>query len=166
MHQPRAVPIESSRQNRGHAEPGWLAPQQRPGESWRNRKGPGQSPFWMFGAKKRFTRVDSLNSPPRQRNGKKFVGNRRQPRSFSAMLMAAHPTVFLLASLFSCLTDWNSLLTNPLFLALSLFQVWMLIDAIRREEWMGCVHFPLSLSSTPFSISFSSIAPCRRPTRI
>ena len=52
------------------------------------------------------------------------------------MLMAAYPTVFLFASLFSGLTDWNSLLTNPLFLALSLFQLWMLIDAIRREEWM------------------------------
>ena len=55
------------------------------------------------------------------------------------MLMAAHPTVFLLASLFSGVTDWNSLLTNPLFLALSLFQLWMLIDAVRREEWMWVV---------------------------
>ncbi len=52
------------------------------------------------------------------------------------MLMAAHPTVLLFASLFSGLADWSSLLTNPLFLALSLFQLWMLIDAIRREEWM------------------------------
>jgi tetratricopeptide (TPR) repeat protein len=55
------------------------------------------------------------------------------------MLMAAHPTVFLFASLFSGFADWNSLLTNPLFLALSLFQLWMLIDAIRREEWMWVV---------------------------
>src|SRR5919108_652221 len=59
------------------------------------------------------------------------------------MFMVAHPTVFPLASLFSDLTDWNSLLRNPVFLVLSLFQLWMLIDAIRREEWMWVVFIIL-----------------------
>src|SRR5438067_4316920 len=52
------------------------------------------------------------------------------------MLTAAHPTVLFSASLLSGLTDLDSLLVNPVFLVFSLFNLWMLIDAIRREEWI------------------------------
>src|SRR6266498_1543330 len=93
----------------------------------------------MFGAKNRFMRFGYHKTIPAPTTAKSLLATGRQPRSFSAMFMAAHPTVFLLASLFSGVTDWNSLLTNPLFLVLSLFQLWMLIDAIRREEWMWVV---------------------------
>ena len=90
----------------------------------------------MFGVKNRFTRFGYHKTLAAPMKAKSLLATGRQPRNFSAMLMAAHPTGFFLASLFSGLTDWNSLLTNPLFLALSLFQLWMLVDAIRREEWM------------------------------
>src|SRR5437667_6165158 len=55
------------------------------------------------------------------------------------MLAVLNPDLIFLASLFSGLTDLSSLLTSPVFLALSLFQLWMLIDAIRRDEWMWAV---------------------------
>ncbi len=55
------------------------------------------------------------------------------------MLTAAHPTVLFFASLLSGLTGLDSLLVNPVFLVFSLFNLWMLIDAIRREEWIWAV---------------------------
>jgi len=33
-------------------------------------------------------------------------------------------------------TDVRDLLTNPFFLILTAFQIWMLVDAVRREEWL------------------------------
>lgn len=33
-------------------------------------------------------------------------------------------------------TDVRNLLTNPVFLILTGFQIWMLVDAVRREEWL------------------------------
>ena len=41
-----------------------------------------------------------------------------------------------LASLLSDLANWQFLLTNPAFLLMTAFQVWMLFDAVRREEWI------------------------------
>ena len=52
------------------------------------------------------------------------------------MLTAAAPIFPAFASLLSGLTNLDSLFSNPLFLILSVFQLWMLIDAIRREEWI------------------------------
>src|SRR5437867_12541634 len=40
------------------------------------------------------------------------------------------------ASLLSDLANWEFLLTNPAFLLMTAFQVWMLFDAVRREEWI------------------------------
>src|ERR1041385_5703606 len=57
-------------------------------------------------------------------------------RNFSAMLTAAHLKALSFASLLSGLTNLDSLLTSPIFLLFSVFNIWMLIDAIRREEWM------------------------------
>src|SRR5437867_8588305 len=40
------------------------------------------------------------------------------------------------ASLLSDLANWEFLLINPAFLLMTAFQVWMLFDAVRREEWV------------------------------
>jgi hypothetical protein len=42
----------------------------------------------------------------------------------------------MLASLISNLTNVSYLVSNPLVLLLTLFQVWMLVDAVRRKEWL------------------------------
>ena len=57
-------------------------------------------------------------------------------RNFSAMLTVADLKASFFASLLSGLTNLDSLLANPVFLLFSVFNIWMLIDAIRREEWM------------------------------
>ena len=48
-----------------------------------------------------------------------------------------HPAIF--ASLISNLENWEFLLTNPVFLLMTLFQLWMLVDAVRREEWIWAI---------------------------
>lgn len=35
--------------------------------------------------------------------------------------------------------DWREILTNPFFLIMTGFQIWMLVDAVRREEWLWAV---------------------------
>ena len=52
------------------------------------------------------------------------------------MLAAANPGIVLFASLLSDLADWQFLLTNPVVLAMTAFQIWMFVDAVRREEWI------------------------------
>jgi hypothetical protein len=51
-------------------------------------------------------------------------------------MLAADWNGAFFASLISDLTNWEFLLTNPVFLVMSLFNLWMLIDALRREEWI------------------------------
>jgi tetratricopeptide (TPR) repeat protein len=48
----------------------------------------------------------------------------------------ANPEVDVIASLLSDLANWQFLLTNPVFLVTVAFQIWMFIDAVRREEWI------------------------------
>jgi tetratricopeptide (TPR) repeat protein len=45
----------------------------------------------------------------------------------------------VLASLLTNIAGWESLLTSPLVLVISIFQLWMLIDAIRKGEWIWAV---------------------------
>ena len=52
----------------------------------------------------------------------------------------------MFASLLTSVTQWNYLISSPLLLALAVFQIWMLIDALRRREWLWAVFifiFPL-----------------------
>jgi hypothetical protein len=49
----------------------------------------------------------------------------------------------MFASLFTNFADWNFLLTSPFWLAVSLFQIWMLIDAIRQREWFWALFIVL-----------------------
>ena len=61
----------------------------------------------------------------------------------------------LFAILFTGLSDLGSFAQNPVVWILTLFHFWMLIDAIRREEWMWALFiflFPLINSVLYFFI--------------
>ena len=45
----------------------------------------------------------------------------------------------MLASLLTNIGDWRDLFANPLMLVVTAFQLWMLIHAIRRQEWLWAV---------------------------
>src|SRR5437870_2845214 len=51
------------------------------------------------------------------------------------MPAATNPEIVPLASLLSDLANWQ-FLTNPVVLVMTAFQVWMFVDAVRREEWI------------------------------
>src|SRR3989454_9460261 len=55
------------------------------------------------------------------------------------MPAATNPEIVLFASLLSDLANWQFLLTNPVVLVMTGFQVWMFVDAVRREEWIWAV---------------------------
>jgi len=42
----------------------------------------------------------------------------------------------MFASLFNLISNWGFLLTNPVTLAITAFQMWMLVHAIRNREWI------------------------------
>jgi len=42
----------------------------------------------------------------------------------------------MFTSLFNRLENWSFLLTNPIWLAMTVFQIWMLIHALRNREWV------------------------------
>jgi hypothetical protein len=54
-------------------------------------------------------------------------------RSFGVMMLALDPPDGLFAWLIS---GWEALLSNPVSWLFLGFQLWMLVDAIRREEWL------------------------------
>lgn len=45
----------------------------------------------------------------------------------------------MFASLITSLENWQFLLANPLWLAMTVFQIWMLVHAIRNREWLWAV---------------------------
>jgi len=52
----------------------------------------------------------------------------------------------MFASLLTNFTQWNYLISSPIWLAVAVFEIWMFIDAIRRREWFWAVFmfiFPL-----------------------
>src|SRR5437773_4473764 len=55
------------------------------------------------------------------------------------MLAAADSNPIFLASLISDLANWQFLLTNPAVLLVTAFNLWMFVDAVRREEWIWAV---------------------------
>jgi len=42
----------------------------------------------------------------------------------------------MVASLFNLIGNWSFLLTNPVWLAMTVFQLWMLVHALRNREWL------------------------------
>ena len=49
----------------------------------------------------------------------------------------------MFASLLTNIESWNFLLTSPFWLAVSIFQIWMLVDAIRQREWIWALFIVL-----------------------
>jgi hypothetical protein len=49
----------------------------------------------------------------------------------------------MFASLLTNIEEWNYLLTSPFWLAVTVFQIWMFIDAIRQREWIWAVFIVL-----------------------
>lgn len=49
----------------------------------------------------------------------------------------------MFASLLTNIGSWNFLLTSPFWLVVSIFQIWMLIDAIRQREWIWALFIVL-----------------------
>jgi hypothetical protein len=45
----------------------------------------------------------------------------------------------MFASLLTNIEEWNYLLTSLFWLAVTIFQIWMLVDAIRQREWIWAV---------------------------
>jgi hypothetical protein len=45
----------------------------------------------------------------------------------------------MFASLLNLFGSWSSLLTSPVWLAITVFQVWMLVHALRNSEWIWAV---------------------------
>jgi hypothetical protein len=45
----------------------------------------------------------------------------------------------MVASLLTDFTQWNYLISSPIWLVFAAFQIWMFIDAIRRQEWLWAV---------------------------
>jgi len=52
------------------------------------------------------------------------------------MPTGADPTGINFASLISDLANWQIVLTNPAVLLVTAFNLWMFVDAVRREEWI------------------------------
>lgn len=45
----------------------------------------------------------------------------------------------MFASLITSFGDWHFMLANPLLLLLTAFQIWMLVHAVRNQEWLWAV---------------------------
>jgi hypothetical protein len=45
----------------------------------------------------------------------------------------------MFASLFTSLEEWHFLIANPVWLALTVFQIWMFVHALRNREWLWAV---------------------------
>jgi len=45
----------------------------------------------------------------------------------------------VLASLFTDIANWEYLIHSPFLLLLTAFQIWMFVDAIRRQEWIWAI---------------------------
>jgi len=47
------------------------------------------------------------------------------------------------SSLITRLANWDYLLTSPLWLAMTVFQIWMLVHAIRQREWIWALFIAI-----------------------
>ena len=69
--------------------------------------------------------------------------------------------------LINFLSDPIGAFTNPVFLVLFLFNMWMFIDSIRREEWMWAVFifiFPVINAILYFFLVYRASRPLNAPT--
>ena len=76
------------------------------------------------------------------------------------MPAATNPEIVPLASLLSDLANWQ-FLTNPVVLVMTAFQVWMFVDAVRREEWIWAafIFIGFGLSAVLYFFLVYRVAP-------
>ena len=60
----------------------------------------------------------------------------------------------MFASLLTSFADWNFYLTSPVWLAVTIFQVWMFVDAIRQREWIWALFIFLGWGLSAFLYYF------------
>jgi len=72
----------------------------------------------------------------------------------------------MFASLILDALNLEYLISNPWLLLVFAFQVWMFVDAVRRQEWFWAVFIFIGFGLSASSTTFSSIAPCVRHKRI
>lgn len=60
----------------------------------------------------------------------------------------------MFASLLNLFGDWSYLLANPLFLLLTVFQLWMFVHAIRNREWIWALFIAIGWGLTAFFYYF------------
>jgi tetratricopeptide (TPR) repeat protein len=75
-------------------------------------------------------------------------------KNFCCQLQRGFLACRMLASLLTYLTNPGYLLHNPLLLLLAAFQIWMLIDAIKRQEWLWAVFIFLGFGFAGFLYFF------------
>jgi hypothetical protein len=71
----------------------------------------------------------------------------------------------MFASLLTSITQWNYLISSPIWLVFAIFQIWMLIDALRRREWLWAVFifiFPLLNAVLYFFLVYRASVPATR----
>ena len=56
----------------------------------------------------------------------------------------------MFALIFTSLANWHYLITSPFWLAMSVFQLWMLIHAIRQREWLWALFIFIGWGFTAF----------------
>ena len=61
----------------------------------------------------------------------------------------------VLAFLLNRIENWQYLFTNPVLLALTVFQIWMLIHAVRNREWLWAVFLFLGWGISAFWYYFA-----------
>ena len=54
----------------------------------------------------------------------------------------------MFTSLLTNIQDWPDLLTNPIWLAVTAFQIWMLVHAIRNGEWLWTIFIVIGWGIT------------------
>ena len=75
--------------------------------------------------------------------------------------MRLHPGVpaislrAVLAFLLNRIENWQYLFTNPVLLVLTVFQIWMLIHALRNREWLWAVFLFLGWGISAFWYYFA-----------
>ena len=66
----------------------------------------------------------------------------------------------MFASLLTLLANWSFVFTNPVWLVMTAFQLWMLVHAIRSREWLWAVFIFIGWGVSAF-LYFIFVYRCR-----
>ncbi len=62
----------------------------------------------------------------------------------------------MLASLFNTIENWDVLFTSPVWLALTVFQIWMLVHALRNRDWIWALFIFIGWGLAAFWYYFTT----------